>query len=143
MREIKFRGLVESQNSGMNNTPTNIWVYGSLIVEPTRCFIQWVDTHNIVRSEIVVTESVGQLIGLKDKHGTPIFEGDIVTPNGQEIGIVKWWEGTFSVDYSQSPAVGKTYYGISAYKYLEVIGNIYENPELLTTNTPEGKEQPK
>jgi len=74
-----------------------------------------------------------QFTGLKDKNGRGIYEGDIVS-NGHDTGIIKWdkihcafrayWIATaLDDDVSWIPFKGM--------KYNEVIGNIYENPELL------------
>ena len=72
-----------------------------------------------------------QYTGLKDKNGREIYEGDIVKGTGKNpiIYVVEWLDsyGGFAfVDKEKA---------IPAYEFLvnfcEVIGNIYENPELL------------
>lgn len=75
-----------------------------------------------------------QYIGLKDKNGSEIYEGDIVTglfDHTNIIGhIIYGSDATFFIKR-------KGLYGISlnnAEDWLEVVGNIYENPELLKEN---------
>lgn len=72
-----------------------------------------------------------QFTGLHDKNGKPIYEGDVVDGayyNERKKFVVEW-----SDKYAE-------YYELSSYaesedgwdpKEMEVIGNIYENPELL------------
>ena len=83
----------------------------------------------------VMPETIGQYTGLKDKNGVEICEGDIVETvyNGEVFAGVVVYDLS-EVDFKVTD--GKEKYGRN-FQYLtgndenEVIGNIYENPELL------------
>ena len=81
-----------------------------------------------------------QSTGLKDKNGKEIFEGDIVTDGDvtsdikyhQTLGFYMIGKYGFSVPFGQG--VDVEYFEEFAdhvSKTFEVVGNIYENPELL------------
>ena len=75
-----------------------------------------------------------QSTGLKDKNGKEIFEGDIVDYKGKKA-VVKW-HGSYAsfiyrfVDELQE-RVSEWHPLFLAYYHFEIIGNIYENKELL------------
>lgn len=65
-----------------------------------------------------------QYTGLMDKNGTKIFEGDILDTHRYGIMEVEWDE------YGQWSPFGRDDHAIDG-EDCRVIGNIYENPELL------------
>ena len=74
-------------------------------------------------------ETVGQYTGLKDKHGKMIFEGDVVLVEKFRKGVIIYLEkeALFAVDFSShlSRLCDTTS------DYIEIIGTIHDNPELL------------
>ena len=77
----------------------------------------------------VIPETVGQYIGLTDKNGTKIFDGDIV--KGTFLGFpIPIKDYVFSIVWQEDV----TGYRANYFENVEVIGNIYDNPELLETN---------
>ena len=68
-----------------------------------------------------------QSTGLFDENGKEIFNGDIVLIYGEKISKVFYSQGSFCVDILNG---GTPLHGFSP-KQLEVIGNVWENPELV------------
>lgn len=121
MREILFRGKPLGNLHGK-------FIYGSLgVIDTDLCAIYHCFEFNDDEMQLVDIGTVGQFIGLTDKNGKKIFEGD----------IVKYINGSpCKIDYNDSQFVmmWKNFYRNFERVYddkIEVIGNIYDNPELL------------
>jgi uncharacterized phage protein (TIGR01671 family) len=86
----------------------------------------------------VDSNTIGQFTGLTDKNGVKIFEGDIVrhycklpVPGGEigtDRGTIKWDSEECFFFRTSLDGKDKT---ISAKCEYEIIGNIYDNPELI------------
>ena len=133
MREILFRG---------KRTDNGEWVYGV----PTK------DSHG----ETVMVESVyeceeyncrganclyvnentvGQYTGLTDKNGKTIFEGDIVKGHWGTLFAIFYDETRLQLRTRSQLGIGRDIDYYQGYNDIEVIGNIYDNPELLRSET--------
>lgn len=138
MRTIKFRGRALTLDKR--------WVIGSYV---TRLNSRGGREHLIVRDggiEYAVDDNtLGQFTGLHDKNGKEIYEGDILScEGGQEImegsiedcedfRVVEWSDNLQWIVFCKFCRDSIPLYEFS---YEEIIGNIYENPELLTPPTP-------
>lgn len=150
-REIKFRGYATGIGWVYGSLVNNLWTYSELsqyekgsacceIITGKYEGDCWEDIAQQDGEAIisVIPETVGEFIGLKDKSGKEIYEGDkLITPFGE--GIIVWNEDVSSFQYAYN-AIGKgtaiggrmtnTLYKHDEQKY-EIIGTIYDNAGLL------------
>ena len=113
MRTIKFRGLGVG-----NDMYKDKFVYGSLIL----CEDDIEST--IINDEFesqVLTDSVGEFIGIIDKNGMEIYEGDVV-----DICRHKDENSLYQLVVKDIRNIPMVFYG-SSFTWSEIIGNIHEN----------------
>lgn len=115
MREFLFRG---KQIDGGE------WIYGGIYhqeeneIKDEDTYIIGGSIYDIGCAYPVDPETVGQYTGLTDRNGKKIFEGDIMRNAGN---IVQFCEDGFCINGDCS---------LGLWKKTEIIGNIYDNPEL-------------
>lgn len=139
MREVLFRG---------KRTFNNDWIEGGYCCCDNKSYIvisiryipdtrDWDEADYYEENPVykpvfieVVPKTVGQYTGLTDKNGTRIFEDDIVDilTENEEIGVIAYDEGGFVVN---ADGFCVDFHANINGTDLEVIGNIYDNPELL------------
>ena len=140
MREILFRG---------KRIDNGEWITGYYAKQSNHaCFANELKYTHFIYKDVfmdwnlgglceteVDPKTIGQYTGLNDKNGNPIFEGDIVKG---------YWGTIFTVFYDECRLQlrAKTQLGIErdidyyqGANDSEVIGNIYDNPELLRSET--------
>jgi uncharacterized phage protein (TIGR01671 family) len=134
VRPIKYRGYaVEEYTNGQWKYGTGIHVteftdeYAQETGKKEECFIftesGWVE---------VKKESVGQFTDLKDKNGVEIYEGDIyLNPLGNKMKIIYEVEEARFAGESIRSSDRLPLLNFRGKLNGEVIGNIYDNPELL------------
>ena len=76
------------------------------------------------------TNTSNQFTSIKDKRGKEIWEGDIVIVS-YGTGEVIFEQGAFLIKWIDDKEANMELLGFECKEPVEVIGNIYENPELL------------
>ena len=124
MREIIFRG--KDPESGE-------WYYGYYVKrnDGDRGYLILEDYY-LESYEIVKPETICQYTGLTDKNGRKIFEGDIIHGNLGNF-VVRWSDNISGFVAGEKerthPCLNR-----GTMKCYKVIGNIYDNPELMGGN---------
>ena len=144
-REIKFRAFDRVGSPAIYNVEGIDFLYRKA----------WMVIDNVKKGLRIVSECLlMQSTGLKDKNGKEIYEGDIVSivldddvhdhdedcdkdctigDDAKRRTVVEWSKEWAGFVWNEDDLFGGEYiYSFNSYPYVyEVIGNIYENPELL------------
>ena len=114
MREIKFRAYQPEAKGDLK-----WWSWQELRESDLNTIFRHPERYHLM-----------QYTGLKDKNGVEIYEGDIVRNELYEVFLVQYWgEHWFGYVLVQTD---ETWCGhLYEYDEYEVIGNIYDNPEML------------
>lgn len=142
MRDIIFRGKVDDENKK--------WVEGSLLkVEHIIHGEKYYIADLLGNSVRVLPNTIGQYTGLTDKNGTKIFEGDIIvkedkyckmygvisfgehSPTTAELGEIGFFIEWLDNNSNLWSKWIRNDLGFWVDRGIEVIGNIYENKDLL------------
>ena len=129
MRENKFRGKRADNGEWVEGIPIKNKIGTFIITEENPHLCTQYNYIEIDEFAKVIPESVGEYTGLNDKNGVEIYEGDIVYVSGEDENANIEWENEsskFAIHFGGWSSDFDYFYG----KDLEVIGNIYENPEL-------------
>lgn len=144
MREILFRGQTRRKGKKvkMDGTPVESnWVYGG-VLQGTGDHSIIYQTEPDIEKKVVYTDTLGQYTGLTDKNGTKIFEGDIVKfKHGGEFDKTIYYRNyvvefiNTYVTYGLRLRNGSIHFpfkkATASQHDAEIIGNIYDNPELM------------
>lgn len=145
-REIEFRGKVKRPDGvfvSCTDKNDGEWVFGDLEVRRKggRVLIHLYNTDGgYYRQYDVDPDTVGQFTGLRDKNGKEIFEGDIVEVTSLRYGYEDFMKRMLcEIVYDSNLCCFNLLASDSERcmcstipdAEIEVIGNIYENPELL------------
>lgn len=121
-REIKFRAWDKEKKEMREVTGIN-WYAGYIRVDRER-----------LEDLPIEDASIMQYVGFKDKNGREIYEGDIIQYKTTYYGnhkthttLVEWKDDLEHDGFGEPLAMGYIFHGIEN----EVIGNIFENPNLL------------
>ena len=132
MREILFRGKhthVLRANKHLNG----IWVYGYLGDK------NYINSPELEGEFLVDEDTVCQYTGLTDKNGRKIFENDILeftaSDDCKSNYIIFWNEVEWSTRETELDVVDNCQHWNQ--DEWQVVGNIFDNPELIGKERPE------
>ncbi len=145
MRERLFRGKAINRDPNRHyrtEYKNGDWVFG-LLSKYDKYGAEMTNEDGVSGIDVDI-ETVEDYAGIHDKNGARVFEGDICKNGLGEVMIVEWCKEYHTLGYKvivdeivKTKKTGKRFYGGWYLLFdcephnIEVIGNIYDNPELL------------
>lgn len=129
-RVNKYRGIhihVLPQNEHLNRT----WVYGYLADE------NYINSTELEGEILIDKDTVGRYIGVHDKNRKEIYEKDIVLIDGEDEYFAVEWDNDTARFVMNSETLTVDFDNYWGYQ-VEVVGNVYENSDLLKEAGNEG-----
>lgn len=129
MRQIKFRG---------KRVDNGKWVYGNLVNCSDCIYIVYeafADDYRWGFENVFIPidhATVGQFTGLIDKNGKEIWEGDVAIDKRERKVKVVWVDEYACFALETIDDIVKGEYNFSISDTAQVIGNLHDNPLLLT-----------
>lgn len=144
MREILFKAKTTKKDNPKHEFNEK-WVEGNLILCRGKAYIHPISNKIRTTGEIgriivlheVIPNTLCQYTGLTDKNGKKIWENDICDRKEKYPEIVTYNKGDWQLDYSYALGKEKHFCACNLGFYacerecVEVIGNVFDNPELL------------
>lgn len=144
MREILFKAKTTKKDNPKHEFSEK-WVEGNLILCGEKAYIHPISNKIRTTGEIgriivlheVIPNTLCQYTGLTDKNGQKIWENDICNRKEKHPEIVTYNKGDWQLDYSYALGKEKHFCACNLGFYVcerncvEVIGNVFDNPELL------------
>ena len=136
-REIKFRAWDKNKKVFI---PTDLWAIVSTDFNAFGIMLKDWEDYKEGEYFYETSQELSQFTGLTDKNGKEIYEGDLLRwsiwilgsnferLSSKKINAVEWSskKGKFFI--------GSELWDLGAYSDIEIIGNIYENPNLLSND---------
>jgi len=135
MREIKFRGKRVDNGEWINGfikkNGSEWWILNETTDWHVSVPMGFITQHKYK----IIPSTIGQFTGLRDKNGTEIYEGDVLSRKEWGMGGPHDPEERCEVqylDYYIKEGEHSGHFNIELWsEWCEVIGNIHDNPELL------------
>jgi uncharacterized phage protein (TIGR01671 family) len=129
MREIKFRAWDKGRREYLSAGQILIAVLSGNHPKSSPQYLDILKGADVYKERFVLE----QFTGLKDKNGKEIYEGDIIRNQYGLNGVIKWRNDRFIVEWmNDGTGLRFDFDHWAINNFIDIIGNIYENPELLT-----------
>ena len=141
MRKILFKGKRVDNGDWIEGIPIKTHIGTFIVFEenPHYCIqYGYMEIDGLCK---VDENTVCQYTGLTDKNGKKIWDGDIVRSDDGKVGQVQWFEEHCAFMIWNITDNKVHFLFDNDFSKIEVIGNIFDNPDLLTTSSTDSDQE--